>query len=257
VHRLILLVEVVNVLQEEKFVMVNPIVPIVQMKIQDFVVRNRNKKKTFSTVFIMIILARFTCQPTEYRCTSGGCIPYIERCDRKIGKRKMREVFLNNNFWFNIDCKDGSDENNPFQPCVYPQCPDGQFTCGNFRCIDNFKRCNGMYIDKYEKSNRVNFKIGYDDCNDGNATDEIGCPSRVCNGTNSMKCPNNNICIQRSYLCGKKIKIFFLFKWRFFVIDGDNDCGDNSDESPIFCHSVQCNSSMCKYFISSVLIFAF
>ncbi len=46
--------------------------------------------------------------------------------------------------------------------------------------------------------------IGYDDCNDGNATDEIGCPSRVCNGTNSMKCPNNNICIQRSYLCGMR-----------------------------------------------------
>ena len=47
------------------------------------------------------------------------------------------------------------------------------------------------------------FFSGYDDCNDGNATDEIGCPSRICNGTNSMKCPNNNICIQRSYLCGR------------------------------------------------------
>ncbi|CAF3898744.1 unnamed protein product [Rotaria sp. Silwood2] len=135
--------------------------------------------------------SRYTCRPTEYRCLSGGCIPYIERCDRKI------------------DCNDGSDENNAFQPCVYPQCPEGQFTCTNFRCIDNFKRCNG-----------------YDDCNDGNATDEVGCPSRICNGTNSMKCPNNNICIQRSYLC-----------------DGDNDCGDNSDESPIFCHSIQCNTT--------------
>ncbi len=54
------------------------------------------------------------------------------------------------------------------------------------------------------KSRRLIWKIGYDDCNDGNATDEIGCPSRVCNGTNSMKCPNNNICIQRSYLCGMR-----------------------------------------------------
>lgn len=48
----------------------------------------------------------------------------------------------------------------------------------------------------------MNIRIGYDDCIDGNATDEIGCPTRVCNRTNSMKCPNNNICIQRSYLCG-------------------------------------------------------
>ncbi|CAF1581398.1 unnamed protein product, partial [Rotaria sordida] len=135
--------------------------------------------------------SRYACRPTEYRCLSGGCIPYIERCDRKI------------------DCNDGSDENNTFQPCVYPQCPEGQFTCYNFRCIDNFKRCNG-----------------YDDCNDGNATDEIGCPSRICNGTNSMKCPNNNICIQKTYLC-----------------DGDNDCGDNSDESPIFCRDIVCNTT--------------
>ncbi|CAF4767024.1 unnamed protein product, partial [Rotaria sp. Silwood2] len=28
--------------------------------------------------------SRYTCRPTEYRCLSGGCIPYIERCDRKI-----------------------------------------------------------------------------------------------------------------------------------------------------------------------------
>ncbi|CAF1308989.1 unnamed protein product, partial [Didymodactylos carnosus] len=91
----------------------------------------------------LLFLAVYNCRPTEYRCLNGGCIPFFERCDRKI------------------DCLDGSDENNPFQPCVYPQCPEGQFTCANFRCIDNFKVCNGR-----------------DDCNDGNATDEIGCPSR-------------------------------------------------------------------------------
>ncbi|CAF4049593.1 unnamed protein product [Rotaria sp. Silwood1] len=31
--------------------------------------------------------------------------------------------------------------------------------------------------------------------NDENATDEVDCPSRICNGTNSMKFPTNNICI--------------------------------------------------------------
>jgi hypothetical protein len=33
-----------------------------------------------------------------------------------------------------------------------------------------------------------------------------------------------------------------------FRTDGDNDCGDNSDESPIFCRSIQCNTSMCGSF---------
>jgi len=31
-----------------------------------------------------------------------------------------------------------------------------------------------------------------------------------------------------------------------FEIDGDNDCGDNSDESPMFCQSIQCNTSKIK-----------
>ncbi len=122
----------------------------------------------------------------------------------KIIPRK-RKFFLKKKSLFDIDCNDGSDENNPFQPCVYPQCPEGQFTCSNFRCIDNFKRCNGMCIVNF-KNRRFILKIGYDDCNDGNATDEVGCPSRVCNGTNSMKCPNNNICIRRTYLCGMRKK---------------------------------------------------
>jgi hypothetical protein len=45
----------------------------------------------------MIILAKYTCRPTEYRCLSGGCIPYVERCDRKIGKnqkKKQEEKFF-------------------------------------------------------------------------------------------------------------------------------------------------------------------
>ena len=92
----------VNVLRKEKFVMVKLIVRMVQMKIQDFVVRKRSLQLGY--FFLMkIILARYDCQPTEYRCLSGGCIPYVERCDRKIGKNKTRrETFLNNLFLIQI-----------------------------------------------------------------------------------------------------------------------------------------------------------
>jgi hypothetical protein len=91
VRRLILLAEMVNVLQEEKFVMVNQIVRMVQMRTHDFVVRKRLLKLAF---FILMISARYTCRQTEYRCLSGGCIPYVERCDRKIGKKKEEKSFL-------------------------------------------------------------------------------------------------------------------------------------------------------------------
>ncbi len=64
--------------------------------------------------------------------------------ERLVNTKKNRRENL---CLFNIDCNDGTDENNPFQPCVYPQCPEGQFTCANFRCIDNFKRCNGKFIE--------------------------------------------------------------------------------------------------------------
>lgn len=48
---------------------------------------------------------------------------------------------------------------------------------------------------------------------------EITCES------GKTKCPNSNKCLERRFLC-----------------DGDNDCGDNSDENPLFCRKVTCPS---------------
>ena len=67
-----------------------------------------------------------------------------------------------------------------------------EFQCRNFKCIPLSARCNGII-----------------DCDDGNSTDEIGCPPINCTSpVYSVKCPNTNICIMRNWLCdGNK---FFL-----------------------------------------------
>lgn len=50
----------------------------------------------------------------------------------------------------------------------------------------------------------------------------ISTADRTCEAGRT-KCPSNNICLDRLYLC-----------------DGDNDCGDNADENPVFCEKVAC-----------------
>jgi low density lipoprotein-related protein 2 len=153
------------------------------------------------------------CQPSEFRCRTGRCIPMPERCDR-------------------LDqCGDNSDEAN----CVYPTCnPLTEFQCRNFKCIPIASRCNGFI-----------------DCQDGNSTDEIGCPPINCTSpTYNVKCPNTNICIMNRWLCdGDLLKytlsilIFQSNKQIIKYLLGDNDCGDSADENRLFCESVQCPST--------------
>ena len=93
----------------------------------------------------------------------------------------------------NDDCGDGSDEQN----CNDYSCYGKQFKCpGNETqsgfCIPEDKKCNGS-----------------PDCPGGQ--DEVGCPPREC-PTNHFSCQNDN-CIPNVWVC-----------------DGDNDCGDNTDE---------------------------
>lgn len=118
--------------------------------------------------------------------------------------------------------------------CVYPTCnAETEFQCRNFKCIPAQARCNGVI-----------------DCQDGNGTDEVGCPPISCNGTvYDVKCPNTNICIMRRWLCDGNyltayafIIIYLINSLYFLFLKGDNDCGDNADENQLFCRSVPCNA---------------
>ncbi|KAI2660889.1 Low-density lipoprotein receptor-related protein 2 [Labeo rohita] len=117
------------------------------------------------------------------------------------------------------DCGDGSDELE--RVCAFHTCEPTVFTCGNGRCVPYHYRCDH-----------------YNDCGDN--SDETGCVFRPCDPNTEFtcnnaertcqpghtKCQTTNICIPRSYLC-----------------DGDNDCGDNSDESPTHCATSTCSQN--------------
>uniref|UniRef100_A0A3B4B2J9 Uncharacterized protein n=1 Tax=Periophthalmus magnuspinnatus TaxID=409849 RepID=A0A3B4B2J9_9GOBI len=95
------------------------------------------------------------------------------------------------------------------------------FSCANGRCISLALVCDG-----------------HNDCRDNATSDEINCreilysllentfvSDRTC-PAGQIKCENTNICIYPDYLC-----------------DGNNNCGDNSDENPLFCAGRTCSPS--------------
>ncbi|KPP63954.1 hypothetical protein Z043_117744, partial [Scleropages formosus] len=140
-------------------------------------------------------------------CDSHSCPPDQFKClnNRCIPKRWLCDG--------TNDCGNNEDESNG--TCSAQTCQANQFSCQNGRCIPETWRCDrdDDCGDRSDETSSCN-----DDCGDG--SDEVGC-IRSCSGA-QFQCSSGR-CIPDHWAC-----------------DGDNDCGDFSDESSACARGGEC-----------------
>ena len=138
-----------------------------------------------------------TCDETKWSCHDG------RRCINK--KYVCGKIF---------HCTDGSDEKH--EVCALWQCTNGKWKCGNNKCIDKEKVCDG-----YDN-------IISDNCGDGSDEAQEVCSTWNCT-TGLWKCAN--------YKCIANVE----------VCDGRTDhCGDGSDEHLETCQEWKCSTGYWK-----------
>ncbi|XP_048518119.1 low-density lipoprotein receptor-related protein 1 [Dendroctonus ponderosae] len=112
------------------------------------------------------------CEPHQFQCDSGECIPIIWHCNSQR------------------DCKDGSDER-----CPVSRCPAGQFTCAvSKKCLPKGWLCDG------EPDCGVDSALG-EDISDENPT---LCKTTHCKW-NEARCPGASVCAHLDLFCDGKL----------------------------------------------------
>ncbi|CAB4061166.1 LRP2 [Lepeophtheirus salmonis] len=164
----------------------------------------------------MCVNSTYNCEGDKFTCANGKCVSRLWACDG------------------DDDCGDNSDESENY--CSYHTCKPSEFRCGNGRCIFETWRCDHE-DDCGDRSDEE--ECDYPKCAEGEFTCEnYRCipNNQVCNGKND--CKDSSISDEDIQLCKDKKKDISCN--HYWLCDGDDDCGDNSDESPVHCAARTC-----------------